>query len=74
MGTDLKATVLRLGGWDTVARSGRMPSRRRPRTGRNRLSAPMPLLAYVSGSDMVVTVVTLKDGQDNPVTGAAASR
>ncbi|EEB2895049.1 invasin, partial [Salmonella enterica subsp. enterica serovar Tennessee] len=28
--------------------------------------------AYVSGSDMVVTV-TLKDGQDNPVTGAAAS-
>ncbi len=34
----------------------------------------MPLLAYVSGSDMVVTVVTLKDGQDNPVTGAAASR
>ncbi|EAA6004047.1 invasin [Salmonella enterica subsp. enterica serovar Oranienburg] len=70
VGTDLKATV-RLGGWDTVAQSGAYAiTAATPDGAKSAISTDAT--AYVSGSDMVVTV-TLKDGQDNPVTGAAAS-
>ncbi|WP_254892620.1 hypothetical protein, partial [Salmonella enterica] len=70
VGTDLKATV-RLGGWDSVAQSGAYAiTAATPDGAKSAISTDAT--TYVSGSDMAVTV-TLKDGQDNPVTGAAAS-